>query len=135
MTHSKTNQEKCLNGKSLEDKFELLTGLKKMLNKEKPFFINSLGKKQIIDFDFKTTIDGVDIFIDLTTTFRSDRLKQKAYNAIMYKTKISTDCKFYMGVGNLVENGKTKNPILIEGIDNVILVDELVELVNKRTDA
>ena len=106
-----------------------------MLKNEKPFFINSLGKKQIIDFDFKTTIDGVDIFIDLTTTFRSDRLKQKAYNAIMYKTKISTDCKFYMGVGKLVENGKTKNQILIEVIDNVILVNDLVELVNKRTDA
>ena len=63
--HSTANKEKCLNGKSLEDNFQSLTGLKKMLKNEKPFFINSLGKKQIIDFDFKTEIDGVDIFIDL----------------------------------------------------------------------
>jgi len=105
-----------------------------MLKKEKPFFINSLGKKQIIDFDFKTEIDGVDVFIDLTTTFRSDRLKQKAYNAIMYKTKLNPNCKFYMGVGKLIENGKKKNPILIEGIDGVILVDDLIGMI-KRTDA
>ena len=134
MTHSKTNQEKCLNGKSLEDSFELMTGLKKMLKNEKPFFINSLGKKQIIDFDFKTEIDGVDVFIDLTTTFRSDRLKQKAYNAVMYKTKLNPNCKFYMGVGKLIENGKKKNPILVEGIDDVILVDELIGMIT-RSDA
>ena len=135
MEHSFANKLKCLNGKSLEDSFELQTGLKKLLNKDKPFFINSFGNKQIIDCDFKTTIDGVDVFIDLTTTFRSDRLKQKSYNAIMYKTKIDSNCKFYMGVGTLVENGKKKNPILIEGIDDVILVDELIKIITNRTDS
>ena len=135
MEHSFANKLKCLNGKSLEDSFELQTGLKKLLNKDKPFFINSFGNKQIIDCDFKTTIDGVDVFIDLTTTFRSDRLKQKSYNAIMYKTKINSNCKFYMGVGTLVENGKKKNPILIEGIDDVILVDELIKIITNRTDS
>ena len=135
MEHSFANKLKCLNGKSLEDSFELQTGLKKLLNKDKPFFINSFGNKQIIDCDFKTTIDGVDVFIDLTTTFRSDRLKQKSYNAIMYKTKINSNCKFYMGVGTLVENGKKKNPILIEGIDDVILVDELIKKITNRTDS
>ena len=129
MEHSVTNKLKCLNGKSLEDNFEMWTGLKKMKKNEKPFFVNSFGRKQIIDFDFKTTIDCVDVFIDLTTTFRSDRLKQKAYNALMYKTHISKECKFYMGVEKLIENGKKKNPILIEGIDGVILVEELIKMI------
>lgn len=131
VSHSDTNKEKCLNGMSLEQQFELSSGLKKLLVLEKPYFTNSLGRKQIIDCDFKTTIDGVDIFIDLTTTYRSDRLKQKAYNAVMYKLNVDKNCKFYMGVGTLVENGKKKNPILIEGIDGVLLVDELIEMLKK----
>ena len=131
VSHSDANKEKCLNGMSLEQQFELRSGLKKLLVLEKPYFTNSLGRKQIIDCDFKTTIDGVDIFIDLTTTYRSDRLKQKAYNAVMYKLNVDKNCKFYMGVGTLVENGKKKNPILIEGIDGVLLVDELIEMLKK----
>ena len=131
VSHSDANKEKCLNGMSLEQQFELISGLKKLLVLEKPYFTNSLGRKQIIDCDFKTTIDGVDIFIDLTTTYRSDRLKQKAYNAVMYKLNVDKNCKFYMGVGTLVENGKKKNPILIEGIDGVLLVDELIEMLKK----
>ena len=135
MKHNSSNKGKSNNGNKFEKEFTELTGIVKMKKKDKPTFVNSHGLVQVVDFDFATEKNGEKIYVDVTTTFRSDRLKQKAYNAIMYKTNISTDCKFYMGVGNLVENGKTKNPILIEGIDNVILVDELVELVNKRTDA
>jgi hypothetical protein len=35
-----------------------------------------------------------------------------------------------MAVGKLVEDGKTKNPILVEGIDGVILVDDLINMIN-----
>ena len=52
----------------------------------------------------------------------------------MYKTKLNPNCKFYMDVGKLIENGKKKNPILIEGIDGVILVDDLIGMI-KRSDA
>ena len=100
-----------------------------IFSKQKPSFINSHNNKQIIDFDFYTKIDGVDIYIDLTTTYRSDRLKQKAYNALMYKNNFNTPCKFYMVVGKLIEDGKKKNPILVEGIDGVILVDDLINMI------
>jgi hypothetical protein len=125
------NRKKSINGKTLEEFFESKTGLKKIAQKDKPSFQNSLGENQIIDFDFKTNINGTDVLIDLTTTFRADRIKQKAYNALMYKTHINENVMFYVGVGSLLENGKVKKTTLIEGIDSIILVDELIDLVNK----
>ena len=128
------NGDKSRNGNQLESYFMEKTGLKKIQKKEKPFFTNSHGKKQIIDFDFYVKINDDDVYIDLTTTYRSDRLKQKAYNALMYKSKINKPCKFYMGVGKLVEHGKKKNPVLIEGIDGVLTVEDLVQMISKRSD-
>lgn len=125
------NRKKSLNGKTLEEFFELKTGLKKISQKEKPSFINCFGNEQVIDFDFKTKINGVDVLIDLTTTFRSDRVKQKAYNALMYKTNINKNVLFCVGVGTLLEDGKKRNPILIDGIDSVVLVDELIDMINQ----
>jgi hypothetical protein len=129
MGHSVENGDKSRNGNKLETYFMEKTGLKKFTKKQKPSFINSHNNKQIIDFDFYTKIDGVDVYIDLTTTYRSDRLKQKAYNALMYKNNFNTPCKFYMVVGKLIEDGKKKNPILVEGIYGVILVDYLINMI------
>ena len=102
--------------------------LNSFAKKQKPSFVNSHGKKQIIDFDFHKSVDGVDIYMDLTTTYRSDRLKQKAYNALMYKVRNEKPCKFYMVVKTMVENGKKKNPILIEGIDGVLSISDFMLL-------
>jgi len=129
MKHSVENGDKSRNGNNLESYFTEQTGLKKFTKKQKPSFVNSHGGKQIIDFDFHKNVNGVDIYMDLTTTYRSDRLKQKAYNALMYKNNYDTPCKFYMVVGKLIEHGKKKNPILIEGIDGVILVQDAINMV------
>lgn len=129
MKYSLENGDKSRNGNSLEGYFTEQTGLKKFGKKQKPSFVNSHGKKQIIDFDFHKNVDGVDIYMDLTTTYRSDRLKQKAYNALMYKNNFDKPCKFYMVVGKLVEHGKKKNPVLIEGIDGVILVEDAINMI------
>jgi hypothetical protein len=129
MKYSLENGDKSRNGNSLEGYFTEQTGLKKFGKKQKPSFVNSHGKKQIIDFDFHKNVDGVDIYMDLTTTYRSDRLKQKAYNALMYKNNFKTPCKFYMVVGKLVEHGKKKKPVLIEGIDGVILVEDAINMI------
>lgn len=129
MKHSEENGDKSRNGNKLESYFTEQTGLKKFTKKQKPSFVNSHGKKQIIDFDFHKNVDGIDVYMDLTTTYRSDRLKQKAYNALMYKNNFDKPCKFYMVVGKLVEHGKKKNPILIEGIDGVILIEDAINIV------
>ena len=131
MEHSKENGAKSNNGNKLEKLFEQETGLKKILKKDKPKFINSHGLVQVVDFDFKVEVDGVDVFMDLTTTYRSDRLKQKSYNALMYKTHFDKPCKFYMVVQRMVENGKKKNPKLIDGIDGVIPLEEAIKMVKE----
>jgi len=128
MKHSQENGDKSRNGNKLEKYFTEQTGLSKIKKTQKPSFVNSFGRKQIIDFDFHKNVDGVDIYMDLTTTYRTDRLKQKAYNAVMYKNNFKTPCKFYMVVGSLTEHGKTKKPILIEGIDGVVEISDAIKM-------
>jgi len=128
MKHSQENGDKSRNGNKLEKYFTEQTGLSKIKKTQKPSFVNSFSRKQIIDFDFHKNVDGVDIYMDLTTTYRTDRLKQKAYNAVMYKNNFKAPCKFYMVVGSLTEHGKTKKPILIEGIDGVVEISEAIKM-------
>lgn len=132
MKYSIENGDKSRNGNKLENYFTEQTGLKKFNKRQKPYFINSHGKKQIIDFDFCKNLNGIDIYMDLTTTYRSDRMKQKAYNALMYKNNFNMPCKFYMVVGSLIEHGKKKNPILIEGIDGVIPVEDAIKMIKNN---
>lgn len=131
MSHKNSNSDRSKNGNSFEKTFTELTGISKIRKKDKPRFTNSHGNEQIIDFDFYTEINGVKIYVDVSTTFRSDRLKQKSYNALMMKNKISSECKFYMVVKSLTENGKKKKPNLIEGIDNVYEISEFVDMLNQ----
>jgi hypothetical protein len=130
MEHQSSNKNKSINGRAFENEFTSLTGIKKTLKKDKPRFINSHGLSQVVDFDYITTIEGNTFCIDVTTTFRSDRLKQKSYNALMMKQHTNMNCKFYMVVKSLTEKGKTKKPILIEGIDNVLEIGEFMKLLN-----
>jgi hypothetical protein len=130
MKHNSSNKGKSNNGNKFEKEFTELTGIVKMRKKDKPTFVNSHGLVQVVDFDFATEKNGEKIYVDVTTTFRSDRLKQKSYNALMMKTKVGQPCKFYMVVKTMVEGGKKKNPILIEGIDGVMSIDEFTSYLN-----
>ena len=130
MEHQSSNRDKSKNGTAFEKEFTDLTGIEKLRKKDKPRFINSHGLSQVVDFDYKTTIGGNISCIDVSTTFRSDRLKQKAYNALMMKQNANADCKFYMVVKSLTENGKTKKPVLIEGMDGVLEIGEFIKLLN-----
>jgi hypothetical protein len=131
MKHNSSNKGKSNNGNKFEKEFTELTGIVKMKKKDKPTFVNSHGLVQVVDFDFATEKNGEKIYVDVTTTFRSDRLKQKSYNALMMKTKVVRPCKFYMVVKTMVEGGKKKNPILIEGIDGVMSIDEFISYLNE----
>ena len=128
MSHQSSNQSRSQNGNDFEKVFTELTGIKKMKKKDKPKFTNIHGIEQLIDFDFSTEINGTKVYIDVTTTYRSDRQKQKAYNAMMMKTKLNMDCKFYMVIKSLTENGKKKTVNLLEGMDHVIEIGEFVKL-------
>ncbi len=130
MEHQSSNKNKSINGRAFENEFTGLTGIKKTLKKDKPRFINSHGLSQVVDFDYITTVEGNTFCIDVTTTFRSDRLKQKSYNALMMKQHTNMECKFYMVVKSITEKGKTKKPILIEGIDDVLEIGEFMKLLN-----
>ena len=71
------NQAKSLNGLSLEKYFITNTGYKKVKWKELPNFRNIHGINQVIDCDFVAQKDDMTIFIDVCTTYRSSRAKQK----------------------------------------------------------
>jgi hypothetical protein len=128
MSHQSSNQSRSQNGNDFEKVFTELTGIKKMKKKDKPKFTNIHGIEQLIDFDFSTEINGTKVFIDVTTTYRSDRQKQKAYNAMMMKTKLNMDCKFYMVIKSLTENGKKKTVNLLEGMDHVVEINDFIKL-------
>ena len=129
MSHQSSNQSRSKNGNDFEKVFTELTGIKKMKKKDKPKFTNIHGLQQLIDFDFSTEINGTKVYIDVTTTYRSDRQKQKAYNAMMMKTKLNMDCKFYMVIKSLTENGQKKTVNLLEGMDHVIEIGEFIKLI------
>jgi hypothetical protein len=128
MSHQSSNQSRSKNGNDFEKVFTQMTGIKKMKKKDKPRFTNIHGIEQLIDFDFSTIINGVKVYIDVTTTYRSDRQKQKAYNAMMMKTKLNEDCKFYMVIKSLTENGKKKTVNLLEGMDHVVEINDFIKL-------
>ena len=44
------------------------------------------------------------------------------------KLKFNPDCKFFTVVKSFTENGKTKKPKLIEGIDGVMELDDFMLL-------
>ena len=141
VNHSDTNSYKSNNGNALEDKFIRDTGIKKATKDMKPTFINEHGNKQEIDFDFMFMFeskDGQHTFYDTTTSYRSDRIKQKGYNALLlkreYQNKGLPKPKFIIVIGNLVENGKKKNTSLIEGIDEIKTVEEVIKEIRDNTN-
>ena len=130
--HQSSNKNKSINGNKFEQLFTELTGLVKEKKKDKPRFLNCHGLKQIIDYDFKAIIDGVEVFIDVTTTFRSDRLKQKSYNGLLMKLKQNPNCKYFIVVKSFTEKNKKKIPVLTEGMDKVIDIDEFMKIFKEQ---
>tara|TARA_Y100001938_G_C8023030_1_gene396390 strand:- start:479 stop:880 length:402 start_codon:yes stop_codon:yes gene_type:complete len=128
--HGEANGYKARNGLELENYFAEQTGLEKSGKGDKPTFTNSHGIEQVVDFDFHAEVDGVMHYLDLTTTYRSDRAKQKAYNAFVYKKLFSENCKFYIVAGDVNDN-KRRTVKLIEGLDGVISVEQAIEMVKK----
>jgi hypothetical protein len=126
--HQSSNKSKSINGNDFQKIFTERTGLKLVLDSEKPKFTNCHGEEQVVDYDFTTEVNGMPYYIDVTTTFRSDRLKQKSYNALIMKIRLKKECKFYTVVKSFTENGKTKKPKLIEGIDGVMELDDFMTL-------
>jgi hypothetical protein len=127
---SEVNRNKSKNGNRFENLFEEKTGLKKLLKKEKPTIVNEHGVTQIADFDFLWEKSGVKNWIDVTTTYRSDRAKQKAYNGLIAK-RIDPKCKIWMVVGDFTHNNRIQNPTSLEGLDSTIHIDEFLEKYNE----
>ena len=141
VNHSDTNSYKSNNGNALENSFTKQTGIRKASKKDKLTFINEHNIKQEIDFDFMFMFeskDGQHTFYDTTTSYRSDRIKQKGYNALLlkreYQNKGLPKPKFIIVIGNLVENGKKKKISLIEGIDEIKTVEEIIKEVLDTSD-
>ena len=130
MEHQSSNQSRSRNGNDFEKVFTELTGIQKMRKKDKPSFVNNHGLTQLIDFDFSTEINGIKVYIDVTTTYRSDRQKQKAYNALMMKNKVNVNCKFYMVVKLFTGSGKPKTVTMLEGMDEVMEINDFIKLIN-----
>lgn len=128
---SKENGDKSRNGTSLENLFIQKTGYKKAKKSEKPKFINEHCIEQEIDADFIIERDDFTYFIDVTTTWRSSRAKQKAYNGLLLKLKTDIIHKYIIGVGSLIEGDKKMNPIPLEGVDDILLVEELIQIFKK----
>jgi hypothetical protein len=133
------NGKKSRNGSSLEQRFINETGYPKALKKDKAIYTNSNGKEQVIDADFIIKQSGITYYIDLTTTWRLARAKQKAYNGILLKTKNTKTKKyeFIIGVGSFIENGKViADPKLLkgtlEGIDHILSVEDVIKMFKKK---
>ena len=77
MEHQGSNKSKSINGNDFEKIFTERTGLTIVPDSDKPKFTNCHGEEQVVDYDFTTVVNGVAYYIDVTTTYRSDRLKQK----------------------------------------------------------
>ena len=67
---------------------------------------------------------------NISITFRLDSCHYKnPSERFTFGGRNDSPCKFYMVVGSLIEHGKKKNPILIEGIDGVITIEDAINLV------
>lgn len=133
---AKENSEKSRNGTAFEIRFSRETGLPKLTKKRKPIFINDKGKKQIVDADFLIEIGEKKVFLDLTTSFRSDRAKQKAYNGICCKLNCTTEVEFYIVIPD--EHYKEvlqerRSPFSLHGLDGVIPYSEAVSMTRSET--
>jgi len=126
---SKVNGDKSRNGQRLEKLFTKKTGINKLRKKDKPTFNNRHGKKEIIDFDYVWKHGKVKTYIDITTSYRSTRAKQKAYNGMLLKRINNTD-EVWLVSETFKQNGKTIKILELEGLDKTISFKEAIKIIN-----
>jgi len=132
---AKENSKKSRNGRDFENRFSRETGLPKLRNKDKPTFVNEWGSTQVIDSDFLLEIGERSVFFDLTTTFRTDRAKQKAYNGLCCKLNCATRNEFYVVIPDEEYEGvyqKRKSASSLHGLDGVLSYSEAVSMIRSK---
>jgi len=135
MGYSEENGSKARNGLSFEDRFTSETSLKKLKKSLKPSFLNEHGSHQVIDSDFCLETEGKKVFFDLTTSFRSDRAKQKAYNGLCHEVTNKSDklCEFYIVIPDeeMVLLDKRRTEFSLHGLTGILSFTEAIEKVKR----
>lgn len=123
------NTNKVRHGMEFEADFIRETGIQKAKRNEKPTFVNSAGKVQTIDFDFCIPLkNGKTLFVDTTTSYGSDRGKQKAYNGLLLKLKTDIPSEYVV----CTKGWRGDEPVTLEGIDRVLYLDELAKYIKEN---
>lgn len=132
----KENSLKSRGGRDLETYFSEVTKIPKLRESLKPRFINEHGTQQVIDSDFCLELDNETLFFDLTTSFRSDRAKQKAYNGLCCKSMCQNgkQYSFYIVIPDdeAVKYHKRTKPFALKGLDGVLSFTEAVNLIGEK---
>jgi hypothetical protein len=123
------NGAKSRNGGRLQKLFTKATGIKIAKEETKATFINIHGNEELIDYDFFLEVDGIDVLIDVTTTYRLCRCKQKYYSGLLYRMYVRKPSFYIVGV----ENFEGKTPVVKHGADLLIDTQTLINHINNKT--
>ena len=123
------NSAKSRNGGRLQRLFTQRTGIKTAKESSKATFINKHNEEELIDYDFFLQVDDVDVLIDVTTTYRLCRCKQKYYSGLVYKMFVPRK-SFYIVA---VENFEGQTPSVKHGADLLIDTESLINHINNGT--
>jgi hypothetical protein len=123
------NGAKSRNGGRLQKLFTEATGIETAKEETKATFVNIHGDVELIDYDFFLQIDGIDVLIDVTTTYRLCRCKQKYYSGLLYRMYVPRP-SFYIVA---VENFEDKTPVVKHGADLLIDTQTLINHINNGT--
>ena len=123
------NGAKSRNGGRLQRLFTEATGIEVSKEETKATFINIHGEVELIDYDFFLEVDGIDVLIDVTTSYRLCRCKQKYYSGLLYRLYVKKP-SFYIVA---VEDFEDKNPVVKHGADLLIDTQTLINHINNDT--
>jgi hypothetical protein len=123
------NGAKSRNGGRLQRLFTEATGIETAKEETKATFNNIHGDVELIDYDFFLEIDGIDVLIDVTTSYRLCRCKQKYYSGLLYRLYVKKP-SFYIVA---VEDFEDKTPVVKHGADLLIDTQTLINHINNGT--
>jgi hypothetical protein len=123
------NGAKSRNGGRLQKLFTEATGIETAKEETKATFNNIHGNVELIDYDFFLEIDGIDVLIDVTTSYRLCRCKQKYYSGLLYRLYVKKP-SFYIVA---VEDFEDKTPVVKHGADLLIDTQTLINHINNGT--
>lgn len=123
------NGAKSRNGGRLQRLFTEATGIETTKEETKATFNNIHGDVELIDYDFFLEIDGIDVLIDVTTSYRLCRCKQKYYSGLLYRMYVPKP-SFYIVA---VEDFEDKTPVVKHGADLLIDTQTLINHINNGT--